>query len=193
MNKKDQKLNLPSEEQKKKFFIEHQKTIRQVDEYFNHYLELRYSVWNIIIQFNAILIGAFSVVITINKNLDNIHYFAFYVIAFVPIILTAWNYIELRKNIHMALQISVNKMKLSLPELKVVEYILEKNDPNYKPKHNKNKNETRKPDKKAFSTEEKIAFAFSLVAFAYFIWAIYINIINISKSKPEQIIVNGFF
>lgn len=189
MNTKEQKLNLPSIEQEKQYRIEFTKAIQNVKESTDSFINIRYTIWSNIIQFNAIIIGAFSMIISINKNINIFYYFLFYIISFLPILLIMINFYILKNSMYNMLESSVNQMKLKIPEFQRINYILEKNDPNYTKNQTQDKDKKQKPSLIKVSTIEKIAVAFSLITFIYFILAIYINI---SNNKTEQMIINCF-
>ncbi|MCK5146919.1 hypothetical protein KAR48_09190 [bacterium] len=62
-----------------------QMELDQAVKYSKDYESYRSSFWTSIVNVNAILIGAFSVIVSINPNISKIHFAIFYIISFIPI------------------------------------------------------------------------------------------------------------
>ena len=153
---------------------EFDKQYKLVWQYIKEYQESRKLVWNTILQFNSILIAVFSIIITLNTNINKVHFPIFYIISFLPII--------------MIISIILNKQRqafynrryslLKLLEMGPIER-LEKLLTGKKPNNDKDQyGNSYAPESKVISIYEILSIIFSIIAFLYFIVLILVNTTN---------------
>jgi hypothetical protein len=148
---------------------EYDRQHEKVKEFFETCEQHRKSIWDSIIQFNSILIGVFSVMISINENINKIYFMIFYPAAFLSIILISINLFTIKRQAESNRRIALDALLKMSPTERIEDLIKKGIKPDYV-------RINYKAIPRSVGVLGNISLFMTVLTFAYFVILIYCSV-----------------